>query len=85
LRGGAGGAVPVLRGIARTIPEVSFREGGTVARVINIAASLPHFWISVSTLMIRFTRSRGSWVVGSLAAVRFALGGGVGDIKARGA
>ena len=53
-----------------------------MARVMSVAASLPHFCMSLSTLMIRFTRKRGSWVVGSLgAATRFAFGGGgVGDI-----
>ena len=53
-----------------------------MAREMSVAASLPHFWMSLSTLMIRFTRNRGSCVVGSLgAAARFALGGGVGDIR----
>jgi hypothetical protein len=53
-----------------------------VARVMSVAASLPHFCMSLSTLMIRFTRKRGTWVVGSLgAATRFAFGGGgVSDI-----
>jgi len=47
--------------------------------VINVAASLPHFWMSLSTLMMRFTRKRGSCVVGSLVAEVFLAfpGGGV--------
>ena len=53
----------------------------TVARVINVAASLPHFWMSLSTLMIRFTRKRGSCVVSSRPCdALLALGGGVGVI-----
>ena len=65
-------------------------ERGTVARVINVAASLPHFWMSLSTLIIRFTRKRGSCVVGSLVAEVFLAfpGGGVrlmvGDAQASG-
>jgi len=50
-----------------------------VARVINVAASLPHFWISLSTFMILLTRINGSCVVGSLV-VDFFDGGGVGDM-----
>jgi hypothetical protein len=73
----------VQLGIARMIPAISQfqvrRREVTVARVIRVAASFPHFWMSWSTLMIRFTRIRGSCVVGSLPwPVRLAAGGGVG-------
>jgi hypothetical protein len=46
--------------------------------VIRVAASLPHFWMSLSTFMIRFTRIRGSWFVNSLACEVLLEGGGVG-------
>lgn len=65
--------------VSRRFGRVTWRRG-TVARVIKVAASLPHFWISLSTLMMRFTRNRGSCVVGSLVPEVFlpAEGGGVG-------
>lgn len=71
---------------AKNCTKDSYRQSGgpersTVARVINVAASLPHFWMSLSTLMIRLTRTRGNCVVGSLAgAVFLTPGGGVGDM-----
>lgn len=66
-------------GFLRSVKSTYEKKEGTVARVIRVAASFPHFWISWSTLMIRFTRIRGSCVVGSLAwPVRLPAGGGVG-------
>lgn len=62
---------------------VNFGSEGilTVARVISVAASLPHFCMSLSTLMIRFTRIRGSCVVSSRPwEALLELGGGVGVI-----